>query len=215
MDDLEKLAAIQPKRAPTKQSRVDAMLDHIEERLAYGATIDQVREALFPDLAYQTVCTMLRRARAKRDKAENRESGRAPGSSGKPASPLPRQSGEDRSGGKPEKEDKRVKRGISKKNRNSLLGEDDLGYLTDKNGGILEAQDDLIPPPESSEKFNYEKIPDELEGKRFLKRCISWREAHFALRMHRHKIPVFTLGEYGEGQHNLYKQLFPSPDRGQ
>jgi hypothetical protein len=215
MDDLEKLDAIQPKRPPSRQGRVDALLEHIERKLAQGVTLEQVQETLFPDLTYRTVQTMVRRARVKRDKTVGQESGRAPGSSGKPASPAPRQSGSAKPGGNPVKENAKGTDRVFKENRNSSLNEDDKGYVTDKNGDILEAQDDLIPPPESYEKFNYEQIPDEMEGKRFLKRCRSWREAHFALRMHRHKIPVMSLGEYGEGQQNIYKQYFPSTDRGQ
>ena len=82
MEDLEKLDAIAPKRPPTKQARVDALLPHIEQKIALGVTLDQMREALFPDLSYNTFQTMLWRARAKRDKRDALASGETPAGPG-------------------------------------------------------------------------------------------------------------------------------------
>lgn len=70
--DLEKLNSIRPARPPTKQARFDALIDHIDEKLSQGVTVDQIREALAPEETYKAFHSMLRRARAKREKREAR-----------------------------------------------------------------------------------------------------------------------------------------------
>jgi len=203
-----------PKKPPTKQGKVDSLLSSIEKKLTEGYTLDQIRDALFPELNYQGFRTMVRRARAKRDKRDALASGETPAGPGGSSPATPATSRRPATPAKPEgkpaknKVDKKVSRDVS---CNRSLSDEDIKYLTDVRGAILESQCNEMPPPESFEVFDIERVPEDVEFRKYLRSCRSWREAHFVLHVLRAgHFPSYGPGEIGK---NFYDQNYQVADR--
>ena len=64
--ELEALRALKPKKPPSKQRKIEIWFDDIEKkRLEDGATLEEIRGVLFPEMGLSTFTTMLSRARKK------------------------------------------------------------------------------------------------------------------------------------------------------
>lgn len=186
-DELNALRALKPKRPPSKQRKVDLWLDEIEKkRLEDGATIDEIRQVLFPELALSTFSTMLTRARRKREKMAGPASPSA--SAGKPrkrggsadASPETARAKPSRNG----EATASVSSGEGVRGAESALPTDPLlrQKITDSSGQTIEPQDSRIPPPWSDEPFDFSKLPMDIIGRDDMKRCRSWLEVHFFIK---------------------------------
>lgn len=186
-DELEALRKLKPKRPPSKQRKVDLWLDEIEQkRLEDGATLEEIREVLFPEIALSTFSTMLTRARRKREKAAPASPSASAGGPRKrggsaPASPADAQASPSRgkssanaslgSGGGEATDS-------SEKPESSENGRETAG----KNGQKLEPQDSRIPPPWSLEPFDFSKLPKDLIGRDDMRNCRNWLEVHFFIK---------------------------------
>lgn len=187
-NELNRLRALKPKKPPTKQRKVDLWLNEIEQKQKEdGATIDEISQALFPELKPTTFRVMLRRARKKREKnsrpASPSASAGGPRKRGgsPPASPIDAQAPPSRKvssapaslgsgGGKVPKKMENAKSSVEHRE------------TADKNGEKIEPQDTRIPPPWSKEPFDFSKLPIDMAWRDSMKNCRNWLEVHFFIK---------------------------------